>query len=86
MDNRAALAHRIKAYDFAILEMNLFLDTHPCDKQALALFYMYRDKRDELISTYETHYGPYINTVDDVKGDNFTWISNPWPWEFCKEA
>ncbi len=86
MDNRAAMVSRIKAYDFAIQEMNLFLDTNPCDTQAMSLFHLYQEKRKQLISTYEANYGPYIKTVDDVKGDTFTWISKPWPWEFCKEA
>ena len=85
MDNRTSLLRRIQAYDFAIVEMNLFLDTHPTDAQGIALFHMYQEKRNQLIAAYETQYGPYINTVNDVKGNNFTWISDPWPWEFCKE-
>ncbi len=86
MDNRKALMQRIRAYDFAIVEMNLFLDTHPTDEQALSLFHMYQEKRKELILTYEAQFGPYINTVDDVKGDTFTWICDPWPWDYCKEV
>lgn len=86
MDNRTTLLYRIRAYDFAIVEMNLFLDTHPTDEQAISLFHMYQEKRKELISAYEAQFGPYINTVDDVKGDAFTWICDPWPWEFCKEV
>ena len=85
MDNRTSLLRRIQAYDFAIVEMNLFLDTHPTDAQGIALFHMYQDKRNQLIATYEAQYGPYINTVDNVKGNNFTWISDPWPWDYCKE-
>ena len=86
MDNRDTLLQRIRAYDFAIVEMNLFLDTHPTDEQALCLFHMYQEKREQLISAYEASFGPYINTVNDVKGDTFTWISDPWPWEFSKKV
>lgn len=86
MDNRATMMHRIKAYDFAIVEMNLFLDTHPNDCEALTLFKMYQDKRCQLISEYEAMFGPYIETVNDVQGDAFTWICDPWPWDYCKEA
>ncbi len=86
MDNRTAMLQRIKAYDFAMLEMNLYLDTHPEDCQALALFKMYREKRMQLIAEYEALFGPYINTVDDVQGDSFAWICDPWPWDYCREA
>lgn len=86
MDNRAAMIQRIKAYDFAILEMNLYLDTHPDDCQALSLFQMYQQKRAQLIEEYESMFGPHIKTVDDVQGDTFTWINDPWPWDYCREA
>lgn len=86
MDNRSFLEKRIKAYDFALVEMNLYLDTHPQDKQALQLFYMYREKRDQLVEEYEKHFGPYVNTVTNVQGDRFTWICDPWPWDYCREA
>ncbi|MBP3381765.1 MAG: spore coat protein CotJB, partial [Clostridia bacterium] len=59
MDNRDTLLQRIRAYDFAIVEMNLFLDTHPTDEQALCLFHMYQEKREQLISAYEASFGPY---------------------------
>ncbi len=86
MDNRVAMMQRIKAYDFALVEMNLYLDTHPDDCQALALFKMYREKRSQLVEEYEALFGPYIVTVDNVQGDTFTWINDPWPWDYCKEA
>lgn len=86
MDNRTAVLHRIKAYDFAIVEMNLYLDTHPEDPQALALLKLYVEKRCQLIGEYEAAFGPYVNTVDDVQGNTFTWVKDPWPWDFCKEA
>lgn len=86
MDNRAAVINRIKAYDFAIVEMNLFLDTHPDDCRALELFKAYIEKRNQLVAEYEAAYGPYVQTVTDVEGDKFSWICNPWPWDYCKEA
>ena len=86
MDNRTTILQRIKAYDFAIVDMNLYLDTHPDDHQAIQLFNLYKEKRCQLIAEYEAIFGPYINTVKDVQGDTFTWINNPWPWDYCKEV
>lgn len=86
MDNRLAMIKRIKSYDFALVEMNLYLDTHPDDHQALCLFKMYNEKREALVCEYERYFGPYIVTVNDVQGNSFDWICDPWPWEYSKEG
>lgn len=75
------LARRIHAYDFAILEMGLYLDTHPCDSAALHKRHELQAMRDALVAEYETNYGPYIVTDRDVRGDEWTWVNGPWPWE-----
>ncbi len=78
------LRRRIAAYDFALVEMKLYLDTHPCDKEALDLMYAYRRKRAELVEMYECHFGPYENTADEVKNpDHWSWVDSPWPWEYA---
>ena len=86
MDNRASLVHQIHALDFAILELNLFLDTHPCNETALHQFHAYLARRAALVETYEAQFGPYEVTADRVKGNRFTWVMGPWPWEYGKEC
>lgn len=78
---KARLRERIAAYDFALLEMNLFLDTHPDDDNALQMMDAYRQKRMELIGAYECRFGPYVVTAADVSGDRWSWVDDPWPWE-----
>ncbi len=80
--NARQMRERIKAYDFAKVEMKLYLDTHPDEQGALELFKLYGKKREELVETYERYFGPYICTADDVCGDRWTWTDDPWPWEF----
>ncbi|MBE6756973.1 MAG: spore coat protein CotJB [Ruminococcaceae bacterium] len=78
------LRRRIAAYDFALVEMNLYLDTHPCDKEALELMYAYRRKRAELVEVYEQHFGPYEVTARKVENpDRWSWVDAPWPWEIA---
>ncbi len=86
MDNRKTLKDRIHAYDFAIIEMTLYLDTNPCDKEALELFHLYQEKRKQLVCAYEAEFGQYVSNVNDVQGDQFSWICDPWPWEYTKEV
>lgn len=76
------LARRIHAYDFAILEIGMFLDTHPGNSDALQKRRELQAERDILVAEYESQYGPYIVKNTDVCGDEWTWINGPWPWEY----
>ncbi|MBR2405732.1 MAG: spore coat protein CotJB [Clostridia bacterium] len=81
MDNCALLKNRIGAYQFAIWEMTLYLDTHPCSECALAKLYELRQMKDRLVAEYEAQYGPWVMTSNDVQGERWTWVDGPWPWE-----
>lgn len=84
MDDRMCLVKRIHAVDFALLEVGLFLDTHPCNADALQKRTEYRCMREALVATYEEQFGPYVVTAADVPcGDRHTWVDGPWPWEVC---
>jgi spore coat protein JB len=86
VSERMTWEKRISAYDFAVLEMEMYLDTHPYDKLAMDARDAYRCKRNELIEEYEKCFGPYIVTTDDVNGGNcWAWVESPWPWEYRKE-
>ena len=80
MENeKLALLRKIQVVDFALQEVNLFLDTHPRCK-ALTYYEMYRKLRHELHMEFTTKYGP-ITRNDITNTDNWTWINDPWPWE-----
>lgn len=74
------LSDEIATVRFALIELTLFLDTHPCDAQALALFAEYRDKLLALSEQYVNLFGPL--EVYDVSGKNgWTWGLTPMPHE-----
>lgn len=77
--DRNALMRTIQSYGFAVLEVGLFLNTHPCDSEALAYYEKYNTLLKEATETYECNYGPL--TMKGVKGENWTWVRDPWPWE-----
>lgn len=85
MNNKTMMRRRISAVDFALFELTEFLDTHPDDQRALQLREQYLMKRQELIHEYEQQCGPYIVTANDVRGNRWTWVENPWPWDFKGE-
>ena len=84
MDSREKLLKRIAAYDFAIVELHLFLDSHPNDKTAESKINEYISKSNKLRHEFEIKYGPLVATN---KGANrWAWISNPWPWDNVEEV
>ncbi len=84
MVNRYEIERRIWAYQFALYDLSLYLDTHPCDEQAMQLRCIYKERLGKLIAEYEQCYGRYILTKQDV-GDSWKeWVGNPWPWEIDK--
>lgn len=85
MCDREKMRQRISAYDFSILDLETYLDTHPRDSRAMQLLEVYRQKRQMLVDEYEARFGPYVVTRADVRGDRWSWVDNPWPWDYEKE-
>lgn len=82
MNEKAMLKKKIHEYDFALHELNLFLDSHPTNERAFALLKEYRKMREALIKQYVEKFGNYVNTVDDARAEGcFEWLKGPWPWE-----
>ncbi len=82
MTDRDILMRKIATYDFAIVELNLYLDTHPKDLDAHRKLEDYESKSLELREFYEEKYGPIVfrNSPDN----RMKWIKNPWPWDLCE--
>lgn len=77
--DRTTLMKQIQQYGFAIKELELYLDTHPGCRRALALFNSYVQKKKEAEQIYIREYGPIVSTQN---GENeWNWVDSPWPWE-----
>lgn len=70
----------IQMYDFYLYELNLYLDTHPADKNALSLFKKYTELRNAAYEAYINKYGP-ITADQSSTNERFNWVDDPWPWE-----
>lgn len=70
----------INVVSFAVDDVKLYLDTHPCDQEALAYFEEYQKQRCFAIKEYAKYYGPL--TMDSMEaGQQWRWIQDPWPWQ-----
>lgn len=74
------LLKAIQMYDFYLYDLNLFLDTHPNDKNALAKFNDIKERRKKAIDAYTEKYGP-LTAVQNNSDEHFYWSDDPWPWE-----
>lgn len=79
-NDRDMLLYKIQMYNFAMKDMNLYLDIHPNDKKMLNNFQEYKKMYNELKNKYENVYAP-LCVKDVVSSDKWTWIDNPWPWD-----
>ena len=75
---RADMLERIKCLNFAIIELGLYLDTHPDDEKALCLHRKYCKEYRELTDKYQKVYGPLTIQFPCNK---WRWLEEPWPWE-----
>ena len=80
--NKKKLMKEIKAYDFILTELNLYLNSHPNDKRALKMQTEAADKAECLTKRYNQIYGP-LTARNNADTENWNWIKGPWPWENC---
>lgn len=79
MNERERLLKRIAAVDFAIIELHLYMDSHPNDRDAAAKTDEYAVKSKALRKEFEDKYGPLTSLQMD--SNRWAWISDPWPWD-----
>ncbi len=69
----------LRAYNFAIVDLGLYLNTHPNDSTVKTLYDQYVAKYNELEKVLEQQNGMYCLTS---KNDDKVWTwSNSFPWE-----
>lgn len=80
MTNKEAMMKKVMLCSFMLVDAQLFLDTHPTDKQALSFYKKHKEKYENAKAEYEKAYGPI--TVDSADSDTvWEWSTTPWPWE-----
>lgn len=80
---REDLLMQIDEQRFAMIDLGLYLDIYPNDKNALNLFNTYLNKEKELKRVFESKYGP-LTLNSPVQTNNWLWDNSPWPWEVQK--
>lgn len=79
--SREQLLDWINMISFAVIETSLYLDTHPCDVEALKFFDECIQMRKIAISEYSEQYEPLTLDLAGGNQNNWRWVMSPWPWE-----
>lgn len=72
----------LRAYSFAIVDLGLYLDTHPKDTNVKILYDQYVAKFNELVKKMEAQ-NKMLNIYSPNTDKVWTWSSN-FPWEVRK--
>ena len=76
------MLREISVLSFTIVELTLFLDTHPNNQEALDYFHEYSKLRNQAMKEYSKYYGPLtIDTTMESCTDRWNWVNEPWPWQ-----
>ncbi|MCI1856989.1 MAG: spore coat protein CotJB [Sporolactobacillus sp.] len=71
----------LQANDFVLVELTLYLDTHPDDLDALKQFNRAVQKSAELRLNFEKQYGPLRQFGHSYSAYPWQWKKTPWPWQ-----
>lgn len=75
------MLHDIGVVDFVTVEMTLYLDTHPMDREAMEYFNHYMRMKNQLMRDYAAKYGPLSLSAADNSCKEWKWATQPMPWE-----
>ena len=81
MNDKTKALRRIQELNFAMIELALFLNTHPCDENALSLYEKVQMMHAAAKAKYEECYGPLTYEGVNTEKDEWSWVKGPWPWE-----
>ena len=80
-NEREALLYQLLQYKFALIDLNLALDTNPNNIELLQLYSEYLNIEKQICDKYESMYGPLTLDSKVVAMDKWNWLQNSWPWE-----
>lgn len=80
MEDKECMLKELQALDFKLYDLQLYLDTHPFDEDALCLYQDTADEAADKREEYESKYGP-LTPENAATECEWLWINSPWPWE-----
>lgn len=70
----------VQSLGFVVVDMQLYLDTHPCDSNALSYYKEAVENYEKAKTQFEEVYGP-LTAAASLDCDRWSWAEMPLPWE-----
>ena len=77
----AGLLAKIRAVDFALYELVLYLEHSPDRHDALDMYHKLLCRKKELTAEYESTCGP-LTAFGNESHTSWDWVDKPFPWEY----
>ena len=82
LSEQQAMILNIQQIQFTLVDLNLYLNTHPMDKMSLTAYNTLHKQYHEMMMAYNMKFGPIMNFGHAPGGmEKFQWIDSPWPWQ-----
>lgn len=66
---------------FAMHDLNLYLDVFPDDRNMMNQFITFRNNYNRLLEEYENNYGAININSSSLNNTPFGWVIEQWPWD-----
>ena len=80
MSNKDQMLKDISIVDFVLVELMLYLDTHPFDRNAMDYFNHYSKMKNQMIKEFSQKYFPLTKDLAESNKE-WRWGAAPLPWE-----
>ena len=75
-----AMMKKLRMIDFALADMNLYLDAYPNSASALEYYHKLIAERERLAVSINSGCTP-LTVRDNVSTTDWKWTDGPWPWQ-----
>ncbi|MDO7908475.1 spore coat protein CotJB [Paenibacillus sp. JX-17] len=75
------LLEQLQTLDFVLVELNLYLDTHPNDLKAIEQYNQFTQERMKVANQFQLLYGPLMHFGHAFSKCPWEWSQSPWPWQ-----
>lgn len=80
MGNKDQMLKDIGIVDFTLVELTLYLDTHPFDRSAMEYFNHYSRMKNQLMKEFSHKFFPLTKDMAESNKE-WRWGMAPLPWE-----
>lgn len=79
--DRKRLLDEIGQVEFTLMDLNLYLDTHPYDQQAIDKYNYFNVIRNNMMKDYADNFCPLILNYWEGNCGKWCWALDELPWE-----